>query len=100
MVICDFEGYTEFADLTKLPKKMIIKSRINWDRKDFEKLPDISESIVYGNFICWRCDNLISAKGLPAKIGGKTECDKMFNMAIDLECAKNSLLFPKPFNRN
>ena len=36
MVICDFEGNTEFADLTKLPKKMIIKGSIEWKLKDLK----------------------------------------------------------------
>ena len=37
MVICDFERYTRFADLDKLPKKMIIKGDIDWSEEYFEK---------------------------------------------------------------
>ena len=69
-VICDFEGDTEFADLTKLPKRMIIKGNIYWRDRDFEKLPDISESIVYGNFSCYGCKNLTSLEGAPKEVGG------------------------------
>ena len=74
MVVCDFEGNTKFADLTKIPKKMIIKGDIDWWYKKFEKLPDISESIVYGFFICHTCKNLISLEGAPKCIGGKFDC--------------------------
>lgn len=74
MVICDFEGITEFADLTKLPKKMIIKGDIDWRGKDFEKLPDISETVIGGNFICDECVNLKSLDGAPEKVGGDFSC--------------------------
>ena len=73
-VICDFEGKTEFADLTKLPKKMIIKGDIDWSDRDFEKLPDISESIVYESFDCCGCKNLTSLEGAPKEVGGKFDC--------------------------
>ena len=69
-VICDFEGYTRFADLDKLPKKMIIKGDIDWSEEYFEKLPDISESIVYGDFDCSDCPNLVSLEGVPQGVGG------------------------------
>ena len=79
-VICDFEGRTKFADLTKLPKKMIIKGDIDWFWEDFEKLPDISESIVYGSFDCHWCHNLTSLEGAPKEVGGDfycSECSKL-----------------------
>ena len=79
-VICDFEGYTRFADLTKLPKKMIIKGDIDWQCRDFEKLPDISESIVYGNFWCWGCNNLTSLEGAPKEVDGWFDCSKCENL--------------------
>ena len=68
-VICDFEGITKFADLTKLPKRMIIKGNIDWRYRDFEKLPNISESIVYGYFDC-SCINITSLEGAPKEVGG------------------------------
>ena len=73
-VICDFKGLTVFADLTKLPKKMIIKGNINWSDRDFEKLPDISESIIYGSFCCHLCKNLTSLEGAPKEVGGGFYC--------------------------
>ena len=39
-VMCDFEGKTEFADLTKLPKKMIIKGDIDWNKRFSESYGD------------------------------------------------------------
>ena len=75
MVICDFKGDTEFADLDKLPKKMIIKGDICWAEEYFEKLPNISESIVYGNFDC-SCRNITSLKGAPKKVGGSFNYDE------------------------
>ena len=79
-VICDFEGDTEFADLTKLPKRMIIKGNINWRYRDFEKLPDISESIVYGNFDCSECRWLESLEGAPKEVGGDFYCSGCENL--------------------
>ena len=73
-VICDFEGITKFADLTKLPKKMIIKGSIDWRWMYFEKLPDISESIVYGDFDCLWCNNLTSLEGAPKEVGKSFDC--------------------------
>ena len=75
-VICDFGGKTKFADLTKLCKHMIIKGDIDWSHRDFEKLPDISESIVYGNFICNSCENLTSLERAPNVVCGVFYCGK------------------------
>ena len=75
-VICDFYGKTKFADLTKLPKRMIIKGDIDWSRRDFEKLPDLSESIVYGSFDCHGCKNLTSLEGAPNVVGGDFDCSE------------------------
>ena len=87
MVICNFKGSTEFADLTKLPKRMIIKGNIDWRYRDFEKLPDISESIIYGSFYCSLCENLTSLEGAPKEVGGVfycKSCDKLEESGIYL----------------
>ena len=92
-VICDFEGKTEFADLTKLPKKMIIKGDIDWNRRfsecydeddpfndsliKYPELPDISESMVYGYFSCSN-NPIKTLKGAPKVVKGNLLCRETY----------------------
>ena len=66
---------------------MIIKGDIDWSEKYFEKLPDISESIVYGTFSCSWCENLTSLEGAPKEVGGGFYCG---------ECSKLEALVGAP----
>ena len=79
MVVCDFKGKTEFADLDKLPKKMIIKGDIDLDWMGLEELPDLSNVIVKGNFDCGN-NYITSLKGAPKEVGGDFDCSHCWNL--------------------
>ena len=84
MVVCDFKGKTEFADLDKLPKKMIIKGDIDWSKMGLEELPDFSNVKVKGNFDCYG-NNLTALRGAPSEVGGYFDCS--WNKLTTLEGA-------------
>ena len=74
---CNIRDVTDFSNC---PKKMIFKGDIDWSGKDFEKLPDISESIVYGSFDCSRCKNITSLEGSPREVDGYFYCNGCRNL--------------------
>ena len=93
MFDCDVKGVTDFSNC---PKKMIFnkcvyiesvdeffyseKIRGSIDNYNIKKLPDLSESVVIGHFVCRNCDNLTSLEGAPKYVGGNFDCSKCNNL--------------------
>ncbi len=67
-------------NLYDLPKNFVFDGDIDLSGSDFKELPDLSTITVTGSFSCKSCDNLITLKGAPEKVGGYFLCNYCNNL--------------------
>ncbi len=63
----------EYYNIFNLPKGLIVKGNLSYSDFGLERLPDLSEVIVMGNFSCTG-NQLISLKGAPKMVIGDFNC--------------------------
>ena len=68
-----FEQAGKTYNLYDLPKGFVIKGDLDLSRQNLTELPDLSDVVVKGSFICY-CNKLTSLKGAPKEVGKSFDC--------------------------
>ena len=68
-----FEQDGKTYNLYDMPQGFVIKGTLALNYKDLTELPDLSEVVIEGSFICY-CNQLTSLKGAPKEVGGDFHC--------------------------